>query len=858
MEFNAHTQSTQMDLSQDKGEISDGDVSTVLFEDSQPGNGGMSYSQYMSEIGTDLIGQNTMSELKDVTMRPTKRMKTNHNAEQKGIASSAGMLISQHAGVSVTPSAIYNQLSPMVFYSKYSRHRQGEHRRETYAEAIDRVLNMHATKYAKYAKALEPYMKRVRPLFHNKVILGSQRAMQFAGRPILDKGKNCRIYNCAASYIDRPRVFQEYLFVLLCGTGVGFSVQSHHIAKLPDMRAPTKGKKIFRPEDSIEGWADCIGVLMSSYFTGKVPFPEYQGTVVEFDLRSIRIKGSRISSSNGKAPGPEPLRIALEHARNILDNASLRAGSYGYISKHKDKFRLKSIEIYDILMHLADCVLAGGVRRSATICLFSPEDNDMMTAKTGPWWEKNPQRGRSNNSALLLRDSVDRKVFDKLFESTKQCGEPGFVFAASKEVAFNPCCEVSLYCRNEAGVSGFQMCNLCEINAAAVKTEAEFYEACFCVGVLGTLQAGYTDVGYVGKVTQGIIEREALLGCSITGIADNPKIALDPRILRAGVKIIKDVNKTVAAIIGIRQSARVTCIKPSGTSSAMLGTSSGIHARHARRNFRRMQMNSSEDTLLYFKKFNPAAVEKMQGSGKEVITFLCKAPVGAKTKLDVKALDLLKMVKLVQENWVVPGSDAKLSVKPYLQHNVSNTINVDSNEWDAVADYIFKNRKHFTGISLIGTTGDLDYEHAPFQRVRTGVELNEEYGVFSHYASGLIVHALSCFETLYKACTCLEFNSPLEVKFDNDNISASIEAAKVVLEKQGWVARAKKVAKKYFSGNIKKLIYCMKDVDASKHWTDLEMSYVDVPWEKYYEEEDQTNFTSEPACSGGSCEMKFM
>jgi ribonucleoside-diphosphate reductase alpha chain len=569
-------------------------------------------------------------------------------------------------------SSAFNQLGEYTSIAKYAQYDDEKKKRESYADQVWRVMKMHKDKLLSdgvFTKSVEDQWEYAYKFFLDKKVLGSQRAMQFGGDAILKK--NTRIYNCAATYIDRVRVFQEILFTLLCGSGVGFSVQTHHVAKLPDLVPVCPSvKKIYTPEDSIEGWADCVGVLMSSFFVNGGTFSQYANSDVVFDLSNIRPKGSPISASNGKAPGPEPLRKALVSIRDVLTKA-VRLGN-----------RLRPIDVYDIITHTSDAVLAGGIRRSALICIFSHDDKEMMSAKTGSWYIDNPQRGRSNNSALLLRESTSSAQFKKLFDSAKEFGEPGFIWADSTETLFNPCVEACLYGYNSAGESGFQFCNLCEINMKGT-TENEFYEICKAAAILGTFQASYTDFGYLGKVTQEIVEHEALLGISMTGMMDNPNIAFDPKILQNGVAIIKKTNTSLALELGINPSARLTCVKPAGTTSCILETSSGIHPAHAKRYFRRVQSNKEENPLKYFKSINQVAVEESVWSANktdDVITFLCKTPPGALTKNDVSAVQLLDAVKLVQMNWVLPGSDAKRSYKPFLKHNVSNTITIKPDE----------------------------------------------------------------------------------------------------------------------------------------------------------------------------------
>ncbi|HOM59069.1 MAG TPA: recombinase, partial [Kiritimatiellia bacterium] len=626
-------------------------------------------------------------------------------------------------------------LKNYVFTSKYSRYIPEKMRRETFEEAVDRVIAMHRSHFAAKGIELEDLLSLCEQAMKKRMVLGSQRAMQFGGPPILRK--NARIYNCTTSYCDRPRFFQEALWLLLCGCGVGFSVQPHHIDKLPGIRKPAAGHATFIIPDTIEGWADALGVLLSSYFTDAQPFPEYAGQIVQFDYTEIRPKGRPISSGMGRAPGPEPLRRSLEMIRTLVDRRI-----------EEGHGRLRSVDAYDILMHASDAVLSGGVRRSATICLFAPDDELMATAKTGNWFNENPQRARSNNSAVLLRNQTTREQFNRLMKSVKEFGEPGFVWTDHLDMTFNPCGEIGLYPQID-GVTGFAFCNLCEINMGLVDNADKFREACRAAAILGTLQADYTDFEYLGEVSTRIAKREALLGISMTGMMENPDVSFDPQLQRDMAKVILEVNAEVAARIGINPAARTTCVKPAGTTSSILGTSSGIHPHHAKRYFRRAQANEDELLVDFFGAQNPKAVEKSvwNPNGTDVVlTFCVEASPHALTKRDVDAVELLNKVKLTKENWIDAGKRPEQCVQPWLSHNVSNTISVKDSEWESVADFIYENRHVFAGVSLLPDGGDLDYPQAPFCEVLTADEIVEIYGVGALLASGLIVDGLHAFD----------------------------------------------------------------------------------------------------------------
>ena len=722
------------------------------------------------------------------------------------------------------------QLQDYIFVSKNAQYLPEKKRRETWIEAINRVKDMHLTKYKDYPEVhedIEWAFEQVK----QKRVLGSQRALQFGGSPILKK--EARLYNCTASYCDRPRFFQETLWLLLCGCGVGFSVQLHHVAKLPDLVERKNKTKKFVIPDSIEGWSDALGVLIASYIHHE-EFEYYEGCNVEFDFSKIRPKGSPLSYSTGKAPGPDGLRNSLSEIKKILDN---RVAS--------GQTKLKPIDCYDIVMHASDAVLSGGIRRSATISLFSYEDKEMMNAKTGNWFVENPQRARSNNSVVLLKDEVTKEQFEEVIKSTKEFGEPGFALLSSTEEVFNPCFEISMRAIDaETGKTGFQGCNLTEINGDKIKSEEDFRNAVRAATIIGTIQAGYTNFPYLGEITEKIFRREALLGVSITGMMHNESIVFDPEIQKSMAKYAKSVNKEIAKKININQAARVTCVKPSGTTSCILGTSSGIHPHHAKRYIRRAQANKLEKPLEYFKSINPIAVEESVWSSSktdDVISFCVEVPPGIKTKNCIGAIDLLKLVLLTQQNWVKYGKNDNLCTDKGLCHNVSNTITVKEDEWEDVADFIYKNREHFSGISLLSASGDKDYPQAPFTTVHTPKEIVDEYGDASIFASGIIESALEAFDgNLWKACDSLIFGLSEEDKLMPN-------------PKFDWVVKASNFADKYFDGDIKKMTYCLKDVHNWYYWTNLKKSYKDVDYSLMIEEEDNTNFEGESACVGGKC-----
>lgn len=1077
-------------------------------------------------------------------------------------------------------STSIKNLQDYTVVSKYSRYLPELRRREVWDEAVKRMEDMHISVYP----ALEEEIRWAFSFVYEKMLLGSQRALQFGGDAILRS--NLRIYNCLYSQFDRVRFLQEAFFSLLCGSGVGFSVQKHHVAKLPDLYQTSQDEVVtYVIPDSIEGWSDAVGVLVSSFMPG--PFPEYANKYVEFDYSSIRPAGSPLSHGCGKAPGPSGLKLALENIRVLLKRQSS-------LSK-----RLRPIDCYDMTMYVADAVLSGGVRRSSSICIFSLDDEEMMNAKTGNWYdeEENPQRSNSNNSALLLRGKVTFEQFCQLVDTAKNGGgEPGFLWADNLEAGFNPCqpgwatvltpngirtfddidigstiwsedgwvkvtakqatgrkevwraattsgvfygtdthrvvssgtkvelkdaetidqlvgqpatfqpaklrqqaiidglvlgdgsvhkasgnlvglhigkddscyfhseianfigryrpgisdtfyevyttitagelpktyerriparfmfgsptllatflkglysangsicggrvtlktaspllaedvvvalsslgipayittnkpttvkfsngtylckesydvnitrgaaqfarqigfihpdkiermeeilgkkqpskgkstyditsydsvgyydvyditvdgpshtywtggvnvsncAEIGLYAYDEDGNSGFQGCNLVEINGSTIDSLDKFLRVAKAAAIIGTLQAGYTKFPYLGEVTERIFRKEALLGVSITGIMDSPDVILNSEHLKQAVEIIRKTNQEIAEKIGINPAARLTTVKPSGTTSLVLGTASGIHPHHAKRYLRRVQANKMEAPLKYFKKFNPLATEQsFWAETDEVISFCIEVPDGSKLKNQLSAVQLLENVKLMKEHWVDNGKNPELCTQPWLSHNVSNTISIRNDaEWEEVKRYIFDNQQHFAGITLTSSDIDKDYAQAPLCAVYTANEIAKLYGDGSVVCSGIIEDALEVWKDepapLWKACSVLLGTSPIPdlpaptgYSSKGNPIYAHLEdvfQADKVKNIERWLDRARRFSSSYFDDDLKKMSYCLKDVHNWKLWMDLVRTYKPVDYKKMVEEEDNTKPEAELACAGGACEITY-
>ena len=727
-------------------------------------------------------------------------------------------------------------LSQTKFYEGYSRFKEEDGSYESWDEAVDRVLSMHEENYSEKVDDLYSYLEEARTAYKEQRVLGAQRALQFGGEQLMKH--QMRMYNCTSSYADRPEFFGEFFYILLCGAGAGFSVQEHHVAKLPQIAIRTKQAKGYVVEDSIEGWASALDVLMASYMIGGGKYPEYEGRRVFFDLSQIRPKGAKISGGF-KAPGPEGLRRSLDKIEHMLQALVMDA---------KDSVALRPITVYDICMHAADAVLSGGVRRSATICLFSPEDDEMMNAKTVNWFMDNPQRGRSNNSAVIVRDEATPEMFAKIMESVKSFGEPGFYFTTSKEHTTNPCVEIGMFPQYE-GESGWQGCNLTEINGGMCTTADDFYKACRAAAILGTLQAGYTDFKFLSPVSKKIFDREALLGVSITGWMNNPDILFDTKILKKGANIVKKVNREVAAIIGINPAARTTCVKPSGNASVLLRTASGIHAEHSSQYIRNIQMNKESEITQAIIRSNPYMVEESvwSASGTDVvISFPIIPHQGSYFKDNLYGVKHLDLVKKAQKYWVVEGTNEELCADEGIRHNVSNTIIVD--DWDDVEKYVFENRYSFSGISFLAPSGDKDYNQAPNTAVINADEMVDKYGEGAIFASGMVVDALKVFTNLWIACSTAQGMGE-DITLESSENSA----------KQDWVRRFTNFADNYFEGDLKKTEYCLKDSYLLHKWNKIQQNLKPVDWktdltEKTYVDVDTL---AAAACAGGACEIDF-
>ena len=568
-------------------------------------------------------------------------------------------------------------LSEITVYMKYAKFLPNKQRRETWTELVTRNRKMHLKKYPNLKDEIMNAYKFVL----KKKVLPSMRSMQFAGKPI-EISPN-RVYNCAYLPIDDWRAFSETMFLLLGGTGVGYSVQKHHVNELPEIRKPNPNRKRrYLIADSIEGWADAVKILMKSYF--------FDGSTIKFDYTDIRAKGARLVTSGGKAPGPQPLKECVVKIEGML-------------KEKQDGDKLSTLEVHDIICYIADAVLAGGIRRAALISLFSAHDDEMIACKTGNWWELNPQRGRSNNSAVLMRHKITKEFFMDIWKRVELsgAGEPGIYLSNDKDWGTNPCCEIAL--------RPFQFCNLCEVNVSNLESQEDFELRVKAAAFIGTLQAGYTEFHYLRPVWQRTTEKDALIGVSMTGIGSGVVLGYD---MTTAAKVVKEENARVADLIGINRTARATTVKPAGTTSLTLGTSSGIHAWHNDYYIRRIRVGKNESIYKYLVNNHPELIEDeyFRPHDTAVISIPQKAPSSAIMRTE-SPFQLLERVKKVAQEWIRPGHRTGSNT-----HNVSATISLRDHEWDAAGEWMWENKKHYNGLAVLPYNGGT-YTQAPFEDI---------------------------------------------------------------------------------------------------------------------------------------------
>lgn len=745
-------------------------------------------------------------------------------------------------------------LSDLKLYSDYLKWQEDQNRYETWEEACQDIINGHKQTFALHPNTtlINSYLDDAVIGMTNQDVLASQRSLQYRYNEIVRH--NTRLYNCTVGYVARNDIFQKIFYLLLSGCGYGGGILLPMIQNLSKIEKRKDDTVTFTIPDSIEGWADSLGVLLSSYFSINQPFPEYAGKRIRFDYSQIREKGAYISGGF-RAPGPESLKASLEAIENLIEQWLDNEGN-----------TIRPILAADIICLASEAVLAGGVRRSALNMIVDPNDEEMIMAKTGNWRTTTPWRGRSNNSVLLVNGQYTKEFFDRIVNLNQGDNDLGFVFANSWFDMFNPCFEISFtpiltnedllnikyedvyqFIKNNIDNIGIMGCNLTEINGEKPKTLEEFLTAARRATILGTIQAYYTSFPYLGKISEDLFKREALLGVSITGITNNPML-LNAEWLQMGAAECVRVNKELAEILGINQAARITCIKPSGNASVVLGTASGIHPEHARQYFRIMQLNKESDTAKYLEVNQPYLIENSVWSANNtdyVVYIPIINPKDGLYKEDLKGVKHLKVIELVQKNWVVPGTNTKLGISKKINHNVSATVILDNKE--EVINYIWENKENFTALSFLSDYGDKDYNQAPFTSVLTDTEIVEKYGKGAILASGLVVDGLHYFNNnLWNACEC--------VLNREEPVTGTREQ---VLLKEYWIKRAKKFAKNYFKNNLKQMVYCLKDIHLFHKWETINRDFKEVDFSKILDKptyKDISDYGAQ-ACSGGVCEI---
>ena len=762
-------------------------------------------------------------------------------------------------------------LSDYIYQSKYSLYREDLGRKEVWEESVERIHQMHLTHLGIHAPAAlqdEWFMEQLHEAidyYKQKKFVGSQRNLQFGGEPVLKS--SAKSYNCSYSHCDRLEVFRETEWLLLSGCGCGLSVEQAHVDKLPDLlplEELLEESEVFRIPDSIEGWSDAIHRLLEFFFVPGTTRPV-------FDYTDIRPKGSKIAG-RFLAPGPDGLRIALDNIRKLLREA-VTAGQR----------RLSALQCTDIIAHLADSVLSGGVRRSALMILFSPEDEEMVNCKHGDWFSTNPQRARFNMSAALDRGQVAREVYERLFEAMRTSGDPGLYWRDEFGIGCNPCCEIGFRPVDQYGNTGWQVCNLVSINGLCCTTEEEFYKICRCASTLATVQATYMDFAYLSPATRNIIESDPLIGVSIGGIMNNPQVLTNPNILSVGAMQVRQQNAKVARILGINPATRTTCVKPDGTVSLLLGMTSGIHGAYAKRYLRSVEANIEEPNLKAYEEANPKAVQPniFKPTTDKKIFFPIEESEETLLRSELAGLKLLEYVKLVQQSWVIPGmTDMSSPIK----NNVSNTVDVPNDQWDVVRDWVWENQDYIAGVTFLSSYGDMDLPQAPMCRVATPEEILREYGVGSMFASGLVVEAIEVFGDLWKACESaqgrgeqlfvsdhalvdyLQKNDLDEATITEDerkHILATLNAklndkVENLAAKRDIVRRIIKFAANYCRGDVYKAVNLLKSVNNLHLFEVLKKTYKPVDWKmvdfggkRYVNADEQAS----QSCVGGACEI---
>lgn len=571
-----------------------------------------------------------------------------------------------------------------IYKSRYARWIEEEGRRENWDETVVRLVDYYKEQIDLPDDGDEWFVDLYEAIY-NLEVMPSMRALMTAG-PALDR---CHVpaYNCAYLPVDSPRSFDEAMYILMCGTGVGYSVESKYIDQLPRISEEfAKTDTIITVADSKEGWAKAFRELVSLLIAGQIP---------KWDVSKVRPAGERLKTFGGRASGPEPLVDLFEFCIRVFTGAAGR--------------RLTSVECHDIMCKVADIVVVGGVRRSAMISLFDCTDDRMSKAKMGAWWQDNPQRALSNNSAVYENRRPDVGFFmqkwKELYDS--KSGEPGFFSRAAcqriaerngrrdsaQDFGTNPCSEIIL--------RPFQFCNLTEVVVRAPDNMETLRRKVRIASILGTIQSTFTDFKYLRKKWQDQCNEERLLGVSLTGICDNLDLVGRPEVLEELRNVAVETNKEWADRLGIPQSAAVTCVKPSGTVSQLVDSASGLHTRHSRYYLRTVRADNKDPVTTFLKDqgvYNEPCVMKPEST--TIFYFAKEAPEGAITRDDQDSIEALELWKTLQQHWC--------------EHKPSATINVKEEEWPRVGAWVYDNFNILSGVSFLPYDGG-SYKQAPYQ-----------------------------------------------------------------------------------------------------------------------------------------------
>lgn len=771
-------------------------------------------------------------------------------------------------------------LAELKLYSDFLGWDDSRGRMETWEEAVDDIFtSTHEVKYKEHLDELKPFFDFAKKYYKEKKSLGSMRGLQFRGNDIFKH--EFRLYNCLVMYADKPEWIGNAFYLSLCGCGVGVNLMLPFIKRLPNITKRTKGTKTFVISDSIEGWMDASNVLITSFLASNPieGYEQYQGFEIKFDASKIRPKGAKVGR-RFLAPGPKGLVNALNKVEELLNNyLNEDDGLYEVISKP-----FKSIIAYDCFMHFMNAVLSGGIRRAAASVIFSPEDQDMLNCKAGNWYANNKQRERSNNSVGLLKGTFTKEEFKAILALNKGGNDVGFVIMNNIFEIYNPCFEIGftpLYfdtllsweatqalkqrvmqsditVLDEGVKTAIQCCNLTEGSGGKVNTKKDFLDMIYAETVMGSVQADYTNFKHIRGClaeTIAICKEEALLGISIAGLMGSPLFD-HPDWLEEGAKLMLDINARIANIIGTNPCARGTCIKPGGDGPILLEDLPGTTPGHSRRGFRCVQLNKDTETAKYLVENMPWLLEESTYSANNT-DYVVFVPVendsDTKLKSDIHGVDHLKLVKILMDHWVKPGKVESRCIIPTTSHNVSNTIVVHEDEYEAVTDYIYNNQDSFRAVAFAAPELDKDYNQCPNTSVLTGEEIMTKYGEASMFASGLVVDALHAFDdNLWDAC-----NAALHPDKDDPEYYKITGSRVEVMIKKDIVRRFKKFAKNYFKGNLQEIVYCLKDVHLYHKWRSITRQFKEIDFTEILTKPTYIDIDSIAAksCSGGSCNI---